>query len=221
MMVEKGEGKKLRQMLEEYKNKILAIDPAIKEQFGNNLQIDLTTPPTQTKGNNTWEAAYFRMVPTVAALTMLSKFQNDVKTTENRIVSYCHEQVGKVTVRFDTYTAIVGQSTNYAMPGQEVEIMAGVGAFSKAAQPQITINGQGASLGEDGAARVKFAAGSIGNHRIPVHIVYVDQEGKQQVIDKTVEYTVGQANASIAPDKTLVSVIIFSPVAEWHVHFFP
>ena len=51
------------------------------------------------------------MVPTVAAITILSKFQNDVKTSENKVVAFCHEQVGKVAVRFDTYTAIVGQSS--------------------------------------------------------------------------------------------------------------
>ena len=147
------------------------------------------------------------MVPTVAAITILSKFQNDVKTSENRVVAFAHEQVGKVAVRFDTYTAIVGQSTNYAMPGQEIEIMAGVGAFSKAAQPQITINGQGAALGEDGAARMQSCRWWIGAHSVPVTIGYIDQEGKPQTITKTVEYTVGQSNASIALDKMNVLYI--------------
>ncbi len=201
IMVEEGEGKKLQKKLEEYKQKMFAIDPLIAAEFKNSLQINTAIPEVQDKSNKTWEGAYFRMVPTVAAITILSKFQNDVKTSENKVVSFAHEQVGKVTVRFDTYTAIVGQSSNYVMPGQEIEVMAGVGAFSKAAQPQITINGQGAALGEDGAARVKFAGGGIGNHTVPITIRYVDQEGKPQTITKTVEYTVGQANASIALDK--------------------
>ena len=33
------------------------------------------------------------------------------------------------------------QNSNYLMPGQEIEITAGVGAFSKAANPIITIGG--------------------------------------------------------------------------------
>lgn len=201
IMVEEGEGKKLQAALAKYKQDLFAIDPLIAAEFKNSLQINTEVPEVQDKSNRTWDAAYFRMVPTVAAITILSKFQNDVKTSENKVVAFAHEQVGKVTVRFDTYTAIVGQSSNYVMPGQEIEVMAGVGAFSKAAQPQITINGQGASLGEDGAARVKFAGGGIGNHSVPIVIRYVDQEGKPQTITKTVEYTVGQANASIALDK--------------------
>ena len=51
------------------------------------------------KADKTWEAAYFHMVPTVAAFTILSKFQNDVKTSENRVVQFCHNKVGEVVVR--------------------------------------------------------------------------------------------------------------------------
>jgi gliding motility-associated protein GldM len=207
IMINEKEGPKLKQKLEEYKAKLLAIDPLIAQEFKNTLQVNTAMPAVQDKSNNTWELAYFHMVPTVASVTILSKFQNDVKTSENKVVAFCHEQVGKVVVRFDTYTAIVGQSTTYAMPGQEIEIMAGVGAFSKAATPSITINGTGASIGEDGAAHAKFAAGGIGNHSIPVTIRYKDQDGKDQVITKTIDYTVGQSNASIALDKMNVLYI--------------
>src|SRR5438270_1863082 len=182
MLVEEGKGKELYKRLEQYKKDLLAIDPMIAQQFQNSLQIDLSMPRVQDKGNKTWEGAYFHMVPTVAAITMLTKFQNDVKTSENRVVGFCHEQVGKVTVRFDTYAAIIGQSSTYLMPGQDIDVTAGVGAFSKAAKPTITINGQTTALGEDGAAHVKISGGGIGNHSIPVHIVYKDQDGKDQVI---------------------------------------
>ncbi|MFN2437794.1 MAG: gliding motility protein GldM [Chitinophagaceae bacterium] len=207
IMVNEGKGKKLQQMLSDYKKQLLAIDPLIAKEFEKSLQIDLSMPRVQDKGLKTWELAYFHMVPTVAAVTILSKFQNDVKTSENRVVAFAHEQVGKVAVRFDTYAAIVGQSSNYVMPGQEIEITAGVGAFSKAAAPSITINGQNAALGEDGAAHAKFAGGAVGNKTIPVRIAYTDQEGKPQVIEKTISYTVGQANASIALDKMNVLYI--------------
>ncbi|RYZ50469.1 MAG: gliding motility protein GldM, partial [Sphingobacteriales bacterium] len=128
-------------------------------------------------------------------------FQNDVKTSENRTVAMFHEQVGKVVVRYDAFAAIVGQSSNYVMPGQKITINAGVGAFSKAAAPQITINGQGAPLGADGQAVLDIAGGGLGKHTVPVVIRFVDQDGRPQTVTKNVEYTVGQANASIALDK--------------------
>jgi gliding motility-associated protein GldM len=217
IMVEQGKGKELRGKLEQYKKDMLAIDdPAIPKEIietvksgidGFLKQIDLSTPHTKNNANDTWEAVYFRMVPTVAATTMLTKFQNDVRTAENRTVALFHEQVGKVVVRYDNFTAIVGQSSNYIMPGQEIEIMAGVGAFSKAAAPQISIAGRGAALGEDGAAHMKLPGGGLGKHTIPVVISFKDQDGKPQTINKTIEYTVGQANASIALDKMNVLYI--------------
>jgi gliding motility-associated protein GldM len=209
IMVEEGKGKELLAKLAQYKKDVLAIEPSLASTVDQYLkQVDLSIPPTKNShGNVTWESAYFRMVPTVAAITMLSKFQNDIKTTENRVAALYHEQVGKVAVRFDTYAAIIGQSSNYLMPGQDIEITAGVGAFSRAAQPQITINGSNAPLGEDGAAHAKFSAGGVGQRSVPVSIVYTDQEGKKQTITKTIEYTVGQANASIALDKMNVLYI--------------
>lgn len=207
IMVDKGEGKKLKSTLETYKNDILAIDPNIKTEFANSLPINTNPPKGRSKATQTWEGAYFHMVPTVAALTILSKFQNDVRTTENKIVAYCHEQVGKVEVRFDTYAAIVGQSSNYLMPGQELEIKAGVGAFSKAALPVITVGGQTQAINDSGYVRYKTVVNNLGNGSVPVHIEYTDQNNKKQVIDTRVSYTVGQANASIALDKMNVLYI--------------
>jgi gliding motility-associated protein GldM len=207
MMVDKGKGMELRAKLEEFKNRLLGINDSIKLEFANNLPINLETPKTQSKSNKRWDRAYFHMVPTVAALTILSKFQNDIKTSENRVVQFCHNKVGEVVVRFDTYAAIVGQSATYLMPGQELEITAGVGAFSKSALPTVSIAGQNITLDQDGVARMKTQAGGVGSRSVPVKIVYTDQDGKQQTIEKNVEYTVGSANASIALDKMNVLYI--------------
>lgn len=213
LMIDQGEGKTLQKQLTDYKQFVLNVDPEIMAEFSNNLPIDLTMPKTQNKGNNTWESAYFRMVPTVAALTILSKFQNDIKTSENRIVSFLHNKIGQVAVRFDTYAAVIGQSSNYLMPGQELEITAGVGAFSKKALPVITIGGANTALGDDGAAHYKTTVNNIGTSSIPVSITYTDQEGVQQTIKKIVEYTVGQANASIAlPKMNVLYIGVDNPV---------
>jgi gliding motility-associated protein GldM len=214
IMVEKGEGPKLLALLTEYRKNLLAIDPSIDSAFKTVLPINLEKPKSKNKAGKTWEGAYFHMVPTVAALTILTKFQNDVKTSENTVVQFCHNKVGEVVVRFDTYAAIVGQNSNYLMPGQDLEITAGVGAFSKAAMPTVTINGQTYPIGTEGTAMAKMSGGGIGNHTVPVRITYTDQDGKPQVIEKNIEYKVGQANASIALDKMNVLYIgVDNPVS--------
>ncbi|HEY1871798.1 MAG TPA: GldM family protein, partial [Chitinophagaceae bacterium] len=125
-----------------------------------------------------------------------------------RVVQFCHNKVGEVNVVFDSYGAVIGQSSNYLMPGQKLDITAGVGAFSKKAQPTITIGGSPIQIGEDGAAHTTLEGGGIGQHSIPVSITFTNQEtGKPQTINQVVQYTVGQANASIALDKMNVLYI--------------
>jgi len=207
VMVEKGDGKLLKSKLEEYKVNILKIDSLIERNFSTSLPINTEMPKTKNKSNKTWEAAYFHMVPTVAAMTILSKFQNDVKTSENKVISFCHEQVGKVVYRQDAFAALAIANTTNALPGQEIEITAGVGGFSKAITPRISIGGQTVSLGEDGAAHYKFKADRLGSNSIPVVISYTDQDGQVKNITKTVDYVVGQSSAAVQLDNMNVLFI--------------
>ncbi|HVF96227.1 MAG TPA: gliding motility protein GldM [Flavisolibacter sp.] len=207
IMVKDGKGKELQQKLAQYREAMLKLDPKVREEFGNAFQVDVSMPKVQNASNKTWEDAYFNMVPTVAALTILRKFQNDVKTSENRVVGFIHGQVDKVTLRFDAFEAIVGQNSKYLMPGQELEITAGLGAFSRTKLPTISIGGSSVPLNEKGMALYKTAAGSIGQHTIPVNVSFTDQDGNPQTKTFNVEYTVGQSNASIALDKMNVLYI--------------
>ncbi|HYM94593.1 MAG TPA: gliding motility protein GldM [Chitinophagaceae bacterium] len=207
MMVDKGSGKILLQKLTDFKNNILGINDTVRAEFAKSLPIDLSMPKTQNKSNKTWEEAYFHMVPTVAALTILSKFQNDVKTSENKVIAYCHSKVGEVVVRQDAFAAIAVADANYILPGQKINITAGVGGFSTAVKPEISINGSPVAVGPDGTAKMEVLGSGLGNHTVPVHIVYTDQDGKKQSIDKMIEYTVGQSNAAVQLDKMNVLFI--------------
>jgi len=198
IMVKEKEGEKLRAKLQAYREAMLNLDPKVREEFQKTLQVDVTMPNVQNKNNKTWEDAYFNMVPTVAAITMLRKFQNDVRTSENRVVGFLHEQVGKVQIRYDAFEAIVGQNSKYLMPGQELEITAGLGAFSKSKLPTVSVGGRPITLNEKGMAVVKMAAGGMGSHSVPVNVSFIDQDGNPQTRTYNVEYTVGQSNAAIA-----------------------
>jgi gliding motility-associated protein GldM len=203
LMVKDGEGKKLYAALEKYKKDVLGIDTSIRAEFEKSLNIDLSNPPGRDGKTKEWDFAYFHMVPTVAGLTILSKFQNDVKTAENKVVAFCHSKVGEVKVIFDAYAPIVGQSSGYLMPGQEIEIKAGIGAYSKTAAPVISIGGQNVAIGTEGYASYKTNVNGIGAHTIPVRISYFNQvTGKQEVAEVPVEYTVGSpSGASVALDE--------------------
>ena len=202
-----GKGKELQDKLAAYKKAMLDIDPDIRTKFEKTLPIDVEPPVGQDGTKKEFTNAYFHMTPTVAGLTLLSKFQNNVKNAENQVVTFCHEQIGAVKIIFDKTGVLVGQSSNYIMPGQEMVITAGIGAYSSAAKPSISIAGTGQTV-VDGKATYKISASGAGPHKVPVTVTYLDQNGISQTKTETVEYTVGTpGGAAIMLDKMNVFYI--------------
>jgi gliding motility-associated protein GldM len=201
------EGKVLHDKLQAYKNALLAIDPSINAQFANSLPIDLSVPKTNNKANqNDWAASYFYMTPAIAAKTILSKFENDVKNSEAMIVDYCHQQVGAVKEVFNSYQPLVGQSSNYLMPGQEMTITAGIGAYNTESKPVVSIDGASVPLNANGVAEYKMTAGGTGTYTKHIVISYFNQAtGKQEQQSYEVPYTVGSpTGASVSADAVKV-----------------
>lgn len=205
----KNKGPEFEAKLIAFRKAMLDIDPEIRKEFEKTFPVDASYKTIGVDGKEKdFTFAYFHMTPTVAALTLLSKFQNNVKNAENQIVTYCHNQVGAVKVVYDQFAALVGQSSNYVMPGEEIEINAGVGAYSKAAQPKISIGGASMPLAEDGRATSKFKVSGSGSKSVSVNVTYTKPDGTIETKTFDVKYTVGTpGGAAVMPDKMNVFYI--------------
>jgi gliding motility-associated protein GldM len=224
-----GKGKILFDSLTEYKKQMLSVlnpaefanNPILQKEvararadFEHSLPLDLSVPTSQTGAAKStdsvkdWVTNYFHMTPTIAAITILSKFQNDVKNSESQMVDYCYKQIGSVKVVFDKFEAFAGTNATYLMPGDELDITAGIGAFSSAAKPDITINGSHQSLNADGVADFKTKVEGAGAHTMEVKIAYTKPDGSPDFVSKTIKYTVGlPSGASIFLEKMNVVYI--------------
>jgi gliding motility-associated protein GldM len=177
-----------------------------KADFANGLPLDLRIPPSQSGNVSTgdtvhdWTINYFHMTPTIAALTILSKFQSDIKNSESQVVDYLYKQIGTVKLIFDKFEPLVGTNATYLMPGDELDVNAGVGAFSAAAKPTIYVNGAEQQLNAEGVAEYKTKVSSTGT--VNVKIEYYKPDGSKDVITKDIKYTVGQpSGASVFLEK--------------------
>jgi len=200
-------GDSLRNELGKLRTALLNLDPAIKGQFQASLPIDTSFMETTNRAHKkNWAASYFYMTPAVAAITILSKFENDIKNSEAMIVDYCYQKVGSVEKVFNAYQPLVGQSSNYVMPGQEVIITAGIGAFNAESKPSVTIDGAPASVNANGVAEYKFSAAGTGSHTKRVVVTYFNQStGKQESQSYDMNYTVGSpTGASVSADAVKV-----------------
>jgi len=226
-----GKGKILFDSLADYKKQMLEVlnpnapdiakNPILQKEvaraqadFEKQLPLDLRVPDSQTGAAKSadsvkdWVTNYFHMTPTIAAITILSKFQNDVKNSESQMVDYCLKQIGSVKVVYNQFEAFAGTNATYLMPGDELEVQAGIGAFSAAAKPDITINGARQSLNADGVADYKTKVEGAGEHTLTVNITYTKPDGTTATIPKIIKYTVGMpSGASIFLEKMNVVYI--------------
>jgi len=202
-----GEGKKFEAKLLAYRKAILELDPQIKDQFEKTLPIDVAPPISQDGTKKEFTEAYFHMTPTVAALTLLSKFQNNVKNSENQVVTYCHSKIGEVKVHMDKIGVLTGQNSSYLMPGQELNVTAGVGAYSSSTNPKISINGSSVPV-TNGQGTFKTTVSGTGEHTVPINVTFTGEDGKDVTVPSSITYTVGTpGGAAVMLDKMNVFYI--------------
>lgn len=210
VLIEPGKkGEEFKNRLQQFKDQLFSIDPKIKAQYQNSLPIDLNPMKSNNEmSEKNWAYGYFHMTPAIASITILSKFENDVKNSEAMVVDFCHRQVGEVQVVYDAFQAFAGTNSQYLMPGQELVITAGVGAFSKAAAPSVSIDGAGVPLGADGAAEYKTNVGGPGSYTKHVTVSFTKPDGTKDVVEKDIQYTVGSpTGASVSADAVKVFYI--------------
>lgn len=189
---------KLRQLFTriiKYKEQLLNIDSQIKEVFGKS-----TLPLTDSYDSNEISSEKFYEDYFIAgdeySFAMLAKLQNDIRIVENKVVAFCHQQTQVIICGFPTFSAIVGQNSKTLDPNSELEITAGIGSYSKASQPKITINGKLNELNEMGYVLYKTRVPQKpGSYKVPVIIEYYDQvTGKQETKQFNIEYIVKDCN---------------------------
>ncbi len=198
----KAKGKELYDKLKNFKEQLLAIDPEMKADIAANLPLDLPEVKSE-KDKEDWAYSFFHMTPTVAAITMLSKFQNDIKNSESEAVEYCHKEIGEVEIEYDQFQAIANASASYVMPGEEIVINAGVGAFNSAKQPTVSVDGASATPTPDGSFEYKFRPNASGSKNVTIS--FVKPDGTTASVTKEIKYTVGvPSGLVVSTDKTRV-----------------
>jgi gliding motility-associated protein GldM len=191
LIINNGKGDELKEKLTAYIEALKALDTDPKDSgsIAKMIAVDVSTPKTES--NFDWKNSYFHMVPTVAGLTILSKFQNDVSNTESKLNDFFYSKVSSVKVIYDKFAALTGANSTYFMPNQTMEITAGVGSFSADAKPVISINGASVATDADGVAKTSFNVGGSGSKTANVVIQFTKPDGSIGTLNKPINYVVG------------------------------
>jgi len=141
-----------------------------------------------------WIADNFQDCSPLMALVVLNKMENDLVTIEKELLQYCNSKIAYGCVlNYDKFFAIAVANSNYIKLGQSIDVTAGVGSFSEAAKPTITINGEKVKLNDDAVAAYHFTpVGKPGAHRVKVKIEFTKPDGTTAEVHKEIKYTIAE-----------------------------
>ncbi len=108
----------------------LKIKPAIKNDHNPNAD---------------WAVENFDHMPSVAALALFAKFENDVRSSQAMVINRLFEEAHLDDIKFDTIAAVAVANQSYALEGDKIEASILLAAFNKANKPIVTVQGGGGS----------------------------------------------------------------------------
>lgn len=186
-----GRGKELLEKLIKYREEVLGVDPKVMYRFEHTMNIFSDAVPFDTTDAADFTQTFFSKMPAIAAYVILSKFEYNIRVIENYVVTFLRYQITSHGYFDEMLQPIIDQSSNCLKPGDELEITAGVGVFSTASNPRISVNNIPIPVNQNGVAiYVLKASTKAGKHSIPVKIEYTTPDGRTELMTKNVSYVV-------------------------------
>lgn len=214
MFVEEKNGDKVKTELQNFVNKIIGIAggsnaDVLRKQIP--IQIPDKLAVTDMNRSGDWSFGTFHNIPVIAAITLFSKWQSDVRNSEAHMVENLMAQVGddinyNDVIKFDGLMAVATPNISYALAGDEITATVAMAAYDKSSKPTIT-SSVGAVTVLDGAGTIKFKASGTGVQTVKGTITVKGKGDKTESKPWEFKYTVGTAGASLQLDKMNVMYI--------------
>ena len=139
-----GKGKLLRTRIDQYRQFVTSFleDPEKRQ----NLEAALSTQPPKTAGvqldqKKTWEETMFDNMPCIAAVTLLTKLQNDVRYAEGEVLNQMITNVDLGDLRVNLVNAFVVPDSRIVMRGTKYKAQIVLAAIDTTQRPTVYVNG--------------------------------------------------------------------------------
>ena len=193
----KNDGTHLKSQIDSYREYIaeLVTNPSIKNIIESNLS---TEPSAKAKENKqTWEESMFYQMPVAAAVTLLTKLQNDIRYAQGAVLSDLLSNVDLRDYRVNELTAFVIPVSQTVMRGSSYQANIVLAAVDSTKRPKIFVNGK--FLPAEANGRFVAGAGSSGTFPVAGYIEVPQSDGSIQKYDFKTQYFVQEPSATVAP----------------------
>jgi gliding motility-associated protein GldM len=198
-----NKGQALRRNLDEYRKYVVTMIPdAEKRKAVENMLSTKVSARSGDVGSQSWEQKMFENMPAVAAVTLLTKVQNDIRQAESEALSGLIAAVDMGDVRVNELNAYVIPVSNMIMRGGKYSADIVLAAIDTTQRPEIFING---SKLDNAKGHYEFVAGSVGTHDFSGYIEVPRADGTTDRRPFKSSYTVMEPMATISP--TMMNVL--------------
>lgn len=197
-------GEKLRDSIGDYKNVLLSLvdDKGVQNVIASNL----ATPDPKEEpgakdeklGKKKWEDEMFGEKPTVAAIAMLTKIQNDIRNSEAVTINYLFGQIDAKDIKVNQIDGFINPKSTYILKGGTFKAQIGIMAVDSTKTPDIFIDGVG-QVKTDDDGMYEIPANSVGSNEISGYVRIEDAEGVEQ------KYPFGPIQYEVAEPVAVVS----------------
>ena len=137
----------------------------------------------------------FENMPVAAAVTLLSKLQNDVRYAEGEVLHSLVSNIGLKDIRVNKLEAFVIPESRTVISGDQFNAQIVMAAVDTTQRPEIYVGGR---LINGGVYR--FTAGGVGEHSFGGYITMRDGRGEVIRRNFTQKYTVVAPSATVSAD---------------------
>ena len=193
----KNDGARLKSQIDSYREYIatLVTNPSIKNIIESNLS---TEPSAKAKENKqSWEESMFWQMPVAAAVTLLTKIQNDIRYAEGAVLSDLLNNVDLTDYRVNKVSAFVIPQSQTIMRGGSYQADIVLSAQDSTQRPRIFVNGK--DLSPEANGHYVVGAGSIGTFPVKGYIEMPEVDGGFRKYEFSEQYFVQEPSATVAP----------------------
>ncbi len=193
----RGKGPKLQKMIEDYRNNMATLlnDEGLKKIIYSSLNTDVSEK-AKALGKN-WQEYMFEDMPVAAAVTLLSKLQNDVRYAEGEVLHTLISNVDLKDIRVNKLSALVIPNAQTVIRGDKFSAQIVMAAIDTTQHPEIFIGGKQVNLQNN---TYEFIAGRTGDFTLSGYMTMRDGGGGVIRRDFEQKYTVVDPSATVSAD---------------------
>ena len=195
VMLTERNGAKLHAAINEYRNFMVeqTDNQAQKDMISNSLSTEI--PMDNILLNKNWQEYHFENMPAIAAITLLTKIQNDVRYVEGEVIHMLSKKVDMGDVRVNQIKALVIPTSKNIVRGGDFSAQIILAAVDSTQRPQIYIDD---TLLEAENGEYAVRCNSTGDYTLNGYMLVNDGAGVQTRYDFAQNYTVVDPTATVS-----------------------